>query len=33
MDNGLDTLYNIDLTSKDRESAWKENQVLSQNTF
>lgn len=30
MDNGLDTLYNIDLTSKDRESAWKENQVLSQ---
>ncbi len=30
MDNGLDTLYNIDLTSKDRESAWEENQVLSQ---
>ncbi|WP_314203935.1 hypothetical protein [Capnocytophaga bilenii] len=30
MDNALDTLYNINHTPKDTESAWKENQILSQ---
>ena len=30
MDSALDALYNISLTSEDKEQAWKENQTLSQ---
>lgn len=30
MDSALDALYNISLTSADKEQAWKENQTLSQ---